>query len=219
MSNSTPTDLTTRALRAVAISHLYENGYAVERAPASQFALQQQVYIVSKAGQTRIVALRTSKTGWIGFRRDGNTFPVLSGIDSVLHVYLHQNRQFFAVTLLPAVDVRSALDLRVTEAVAMDREPSPIVWINAVELADVCLQDYFVLAGVHPIPESFVGASNEPDDADPIQAALGLPDWMWQEIQDRANRAVVSPEVIIRVLLGDHLAAATQAPLPVALGA
>jgi hypothetical protein len=219
MSNSTPTDLTTRALRAVAISHLHECGYTVERAPASQFALQQQVYIVSKAGQTRIVALRTSKTGWIGFRRDGETFPVLTGIDSVLHVYLHPNRQFFAVSLLPAVDVRSALDLRMIEVALSGREPGPIVWINAVELADSCAQDYFVLAGVHAVPDSFVADNDEADDVDPIQAALDLPEWLWQAIQERSLAARVEPETVIRILLADHFAAATQAHLPVRLGA
>lgn len=235
MSNILPTDRTTRALRKIALAHLQAEGYDVQRAPSSQFARVQQVYLVSRGGQTRIVGLRTSTTGWLGFRRDGNTFPVLNGIDSVFHIFLHADRRHFAVSLLPATSVRSALDAKLAqdraptlhydedgvETLTPGREPGDIVWINAVSLADLCEQDYFVLRSVHPIPEAFVGASNDPEDEDldPIQAALGLPDWMWAAVQDRANRACVAPDVVIRVLLGDHLAAGTQAPLPVSLGA
>lgn len=234
MSNILPTDRTTRALRRIALAQLRAEGYEVQRAPSSQFARVQQVYFVSRGGQSRIVALRTSTTGWLGFRRDGNTFPVLVGIDSVIHIYLHADRRHFALSLIPATSVRSCLDVRMAmdraptlhcdedgvETVTPGREPGPIVWINATSLVDICDQDYFLMRGVHPIPEEDVGSSNEDEDedVDPIQAALGLPDWMWQAVQDRATRAVVSPEVIIRVLLGDHLAAETQAPLPVALG-
>jgi len=238
MSNILPTDRTTRALRKIALAHLKSEGYDVQRAPSSQFARVQQVYIISRGGETRIASLRTSTTGWLGFRRDGNTFPVLNGVDSVFHIFLHADRRHFAVSLLPAVSVRSALDAKMAqdrasttsldeegeEITVPGREPGDIVWFNAVALADLCQQDYFVLRGVHPIPEEFVGASNEPEDeaddgVDPIQAALGLPDWMWDAVQDRAKAAAVSPDVVIRVLLGDHLSAATRAPLPVALGA
>jgi hypothetical protein len=217
MSNILPTDHTTRALREMAIAHLRADGYNVAR--AKDFALQQQVYVLIKGGQTRIVALRTSTTGWLGFRRDGNTFPVLTGIDSVLHVYLRQNRQFFDLSLLPTTDVRWAVDQRMAEFRGGGREPGDIVWINAVGLKEVAAQDYFVLSATYPIPESFVGASNKPDDLDPLQAALDLPEWLWQAIQERSLRARVEPETVIRILLADHFAAATQAPLPVALGA
>lgn len=235
MSNILPTDRTTRALRKIALAHLQAEGYEVKRAPSAQFARVQQVYLVSRGGQTRIASLRTSTTGWVGFRRDGNTFPVLVGIDSVIHIHLHADRRHFALSLLPATSVRDSLDSQMAydraptvhydedgvETVTPGREPGPIVWINATSLVDICEQDYFLMRGVHPIPEEFVGSSNEPEDedVDPIQAALGLPDWMWQAVQDRADRTDVSPEVVIRVLLGDHFAAGTQTPLPVQLGA
>jgi hypothetical protein len=210
-------EISTRALRSMAIGQLYDAGYAIQRAPADQFTLQRQVYVISKGGASRTVALRTSNTGWIGFRREGEDYPVLDGIDSVLHVHLRPALGNFALKLTAVAYVRHLLDLRIRVLQAGKKHIGDIIWVSAELLSTDYVDDGFLPPAVYDVSADLVG--NQPDDADPIQAALGLPDWMWQEIQDRANRAVVSPEVIIRVLLGDHFAAATQAPLPVSLGA
>jgi hypothetical protein len=219
MSNILPTDNTTRALRDMAIAQLRADGYTVERAPAAQFALQRQVYLVSKDGASRMVALRTSTSGWIGFRREVNGFPVLDGIDSVLHVRLSPTRDGFWFTLASVGFVREALSQRIKGDEARGREAGPIVWLDGdIFHGDGSGDGRFIMPRYYPLVNAPTVEGDEAE-VDPIQAALGLPDWMWQAVQERAAQVDVSPEVVIRVLLGDHFAAATQSPLPVRLGA
>lgn len=219
MSNILPTDNTTRALREMAIAQLRANGYTVERAPSAQFTLQRQVYLVSKDGATRLIALRTSTSGWIGFRREGPEFPVLAGIDSVLHVRLSPTRDGFWFTLASVGFVLETLNQRIKGDEARGRETGPIVWLDGdIFHGDGSGDGLFILPCYYPLS---VAPSVEGDETegDPIQAALDMPDWLWQAIQERAERARVAPETVIRILLADHFAAATQAPLRAPLGA
>ena len=213
MSDSLPLDGTTRALRAMAIDQLRADGYSVSRADARYFSLLRQVHVIAKDGDSRRAAIRTSTTGWIGFRREGDSFPSLDGVDSVLHVRLHASRQFFEFNMVPVDFVLELLDMQLRAAAAQKKTPGPIIWISGDSFHADATDDDFVLpltypvAGVSPDDEDLAA----PESLDPIPAALGMPDWMWSEILDRANRAVVSPEAIIRVILGDHFARGAQA--------
>lgn len=231
--------LSTADLRAAAIAEFRRLGATVERVKDDQFSLVAQVYRISRDGVSKTVALRTSFTGWFGAvcattdDADPMIYGTLSEVDAVALVYAPaQNRAQFVI--VPAAEAINGFEMHRNAVTANKGRyfgPGDQVWApmealcQRFEDANGRLNLMQGLVGIRsnmhgfPLDPNADLATPEVADPDPIQAALGLPDWMWAAVQDRALAVGVAPDVVIRVLLGDHLAAGTQAPLPVSLGA
>jgi hypothetical protein len=192
----------------MALAQLRSDGYTVTRAPAAQFSLLRQIYIVSKGDASRSVALRTSTTGWIGFRRDGDRFPTLDGVDSVLHVNLRPTRDSFWFKLVPVGFVVEYLRLVMAVHVAKKKPSEPIIWIAGDIFHADATDDDFIPPLLHFLPDG----KTDDEDADPEQirpefaTALGMPDWLEAVILERSMMAVTSPEDLLRTILVDHFA-------------
>lgn len=232
--------LSTADLRASAIAEFRRLGATVERVKDDQFSLVAQVYRISRDGVSKTVALRTSFTGWFGAicasETDPTAYNTMSEVDAVALVYAASPARAQFV-IVPSAMALAGFEVHRNTAVSKGRtfRTGDQVWApleSLTRLGDSAgkLDLMQALMGFRSLMHGFaldwtpvdaVAALTEDDgvDVDPIQAALGLPDWMWAAVLDRSNRIGVAPDVVIRVLLGDHLAAGTQAPLPVSLGA
>jgi hypothetical protein len=229
--------ISTADLRSAALAELRRLGATVERVKDDQFNLVAQVYRISYEGfRPYTVALRTSLNGWFGAACTSDvepmTYNTLSNVDIVILVYATapDRAQFTVESAANAIaGFERQREYGKTKGKTYgcgDQVWAPMDVLTAFGDPQENLALAFAVTGVSTHMHNF--STNPPaaprlvtakPDVDPIQAALGLPDWMWQAVQERATLAGVEPKVIIRVLLGDHFAAATQSPLPVRLGA